>query len=376
VLRGEADLRALRGRVVVVGASAPTLGDVHATPAADHRLMSGPEIQAEAIHSALGGLPLRSAPGWLGTVSILLLGALPALGSLWRRGWRGVVPAPVAGLAFVAAAFAAFRAGWVIEMAGPVVSLVLSTGVTNAAAYLSEQGERRRVAGLNEELEARVRERTEELRQTQLEVVQRLGTAAEWRDGDLGHHIDRISHLCERLGRALGFDPERARMLATASAMHDVGKIGVPDRVLLKPGRLDEEEWALMRSHTAIGAAILAGSAAPLLQMAERIARHHHERWDGSGYPDGLAGEAIPLEARICAICDVFDALLSARPYKESWSLEGTLTEIAHQRGRHFDPAVTDAFLALAPTLDDELLHPAAPPEPPASTAAGELVAR
>jgi putative two-component system response regulator len=139
--------------------------------------------------------------------------------------------------------------------------------------------------------------------------------------------------------------------------MHDVGKIGIPDRVLLKPGALEPDEWALMQSHTTIGAEILAGSSSPLLQLAESIALTHHEHWDGTGYPAGLSGEQIPLAARICAVCDVFDALLSARRYKPRWSLEDALGEIQFERGRHFDPALVDAFVAMVPTLDPDLLR-------------------
>jgi putative two-component system response regulator len=141
-------------------------------------------------------------------------------------------------------------------------------------------------------------------------------------------------------------------MLRHASAMHDVGKIGIPDSVLLKPGKLDAGEWEIMRSHTTKGAEILAGSQSPLLQMAEAIARTHHERWDGSGYPNGLEGEEIPLAGRICAICDVYDALGSARPYKNPWTPQEVLEEIARGSGTHFDPAIVTAFLALIPGLD------------------------
>jgi putative two-component system response regulator len=137
--------------------------------------------------------------------------------------------------------------------------------------------------------------------------------------------------------------------------MHDVGKIGVPDRVLLKPGRFSPEERAVMETHTRIGASILTGSSAPLIRLAETIALTHHERWDGSGYPKGISGDEIPLAGRICAICDVFDALLSSRPYKQPWSLPDTLEEIRNQRGHHFDPALVDAFLAIAPRLHAEL---------------------
>ena len=164
-----------------------------------------------------------------------------------------------------------------------------------------------------------MRERTAELHETQLEVVARLGAAAEWRDDDTGEHIERIGPAVRAPRRSpRACRPSEAETLRHAARLHDVGKIGVPDRVLLKPGRLDAEEWAIMKTHAEIGASMLAGSPSPLVQLAEAIARTHHERWDGSGYPAGLRGEEIPLAGRICAICDVFDALLSARPYKDA----------------------------------------------------------
>jgi len=206
-------------------------------------------------------------------------------------------------------------------------------------------------------LEERVRERTAQLRETQLEIVQRLSQAAESRDGDTGEHIQRIRRMTHRLALAIGVPEDEAELIGHASAMHDVGKIGIPDRVLLKPGKLDADEWALMQSHTTIGAEILAGSNSALLQIAEEIALTHHERFDGTGYPQGLAGEAIPLGARITAICDVFDALRSQRVYKDSWTIDDAVAELAAQRGRHFDPALVDAFLALVPDLEPDLLQ-------------------
>jgi putative two-component system response regulator len=160
-----------------------------------------------------------------------------------------------------------------------------------------------------------------------------------------------------------------AEMLRHASAMHDVGKIGIPDRVLLKPGRLDEAEWEIMRTHPKIGAEILAGSRWPVVQMGETIALAHHERWDGSGYPAGLAGEDIPLVARIVAICDVFDALLSERPYKQPWPVADALAEIRSQAGRHFDPRLVELFLGIAEDLHAEIGYgtPARAPEPAAT---------
>jgi CHASE2 domain-containing sensor protein len=357
LVSGTADLDRLRGRIVVVGASAPTLQDVHSTPTAAERLMSGPEIQANAISTALRGLPLRDAPAWTGLLALLILGFVPALAHLGARGLRAAVVSPLLGIAFALTAQAAFASGWVVPVTYPLLALVLGTISSISAAFVSERRERHRVAEYNDLLEQRVRERTAQLRETQLEIVQRLGQAAESRDGDTGEHIERISRLSHRLALAFGLPDDEAELIGHACVMHDVGKIGIPDRVLLKPGALDADEWALMQSHTTIGAAILAGSSSPLLQMAESIARTHHERWDGSGYPDGLRGEEIPLGARICAVCDVFDALLSARRYKPRWSLEEALAELELERGRQFDPALVDAFTAMVPTLGEELLR-------------------
>ena len=158
--------------------------------------------------------------------------------------------------------------------------------------------------------------------------------AVEWRDAETGVHIERMGRLCERLAREVGLSVVEAELLRHASALHDVGKVGIPDVILLKPGKLDPAEWAQMQTHTTIGASILSGSKSALVQMAEQIARSHHERWDGSGYPDGLQGEEIPLAARICAVCDVFDALLSPRPYKDAWPLADVIAR-ARDPARH-----------------------------------------
>ena len=353
LVSGRADPERFRGRVVVVGASAPTLQDVHSTPTADDRLMSGPEIQANAIATALRGLPLRDAPGWTGVLALLLLGAAPALAHMRAHRLRTAVLAPVAAVAFAAIAQVAFTHGWVVPVTYPLLALILSTVGTMSAGFVIERRERDRVAERNDVLEQRVRERTAELRDTQLDVVRRLGQAVESRDGDTGEHIERISRLCQQLACRIGLPEDEAELIGHASTMHDVGKIGIPDSVLLKPSRLDPEEWALMQSHTTIGAAILAGSSSPLLQMAESIALTHHERWDGTGYPAGLRGEAIPLASRICAVCDVFDALLSKRRYKRGWSMEEAIAELTAQRGRHFDPALVDVFVAMVPELDE-----------------------
>jgi putative two-component system response regulator len=203
----------------------------------------------------------------------------------------------------------------------------------------------------NKELEARVHDRTRELRQTRLEIVRRLGRAAEFRDNETGFHILRMSHTSVLLARAVGWDDDQCELLLHASPMHDIGKIGIPDHILLKPGKLDPQEWETMKTHAEIGARILDGSDSALLTLAREIALTHHEKWDGSGYPHGLAGDGIPQVGRITAIADVFDALTSERPYKKAWPLEQAIDYISENRGRHFDPELGDHFLRLLPEV-------------------------
>jgi CHASE2 domain-containing sensor protein len=351
---------AVRGKVVIVGMTAPTQQDVHPTPTVADELMSGPEVQANALWTVLHGLPLRTAPDWAAILAILALALAPAAAALRLR-TLSVLTTPLIAAVFLGVAYFAFTRGWILPVVAPLLGLAISTVGTVAASYATERRERRRVSRHNEALERAVRERTTELHDTQLEVVARLARAAEWRDEDTGEHVVRIGLLCQQLGLAAGLSEIEAETLRHAAVLHDVGKIGVPDRVLLKPGKLDAEEWAVMKTHAQIGASMLSGSHSPLVQQGEEIARTHHERWDGTGYPAGLSGEDIPLAGRICAICDVFDALRSRRPYKEPWPLDAAVAEIAGQRGKHFDPALVDLFLpmaaeleALLPRRDDE----------------------
>jgi putative two-component system response regulator len=186
-----------------------------------------------------------------------------------------------------------------------------------------------------------------ELEQAQVEILERLGRAAEFRDDATGSHARRVGDLSAMLARAMDVAEEEVELIWRAAPLHDVGKIAVPDGVLLKPGPLSEEEWVILRRHPAVGSMILSGSHFPVLQMAEEIALSHHERWDGTGYPRGLRGEEIPIASRIVALVDCFDALVRERPYKAAWTAEEAIAEIVRQRGRHFDPRVVDAFLEI-----------------------------
>jgi len=195
--------------------------------------------------------------------------------------------------------------------------------------------------------------RIEELKQTQLQIVQRLGLAAEYKDNETGLHVIRMSHYARLLGVAAGLDEDEADDLLHAAPMHDVGKIGIPDRILQKPGKLDDDEWHTMRTHAAIGGDIIGVHAAGgMLALAREIALTHHEKWDGSGYPRGLSGDNIPLAGRIVAIADVFDALTSARPYKRAWPMADALAYLQAQKGSHFDPQLVDLFLQELHAID------------------------
>lgn len=195
-------------------------------------------------------------------------------------------------------------------------------------------------------LEEQVRERTLELADSRLDIIRRLGRAAEWRDNDTGLHIIRMSKMSQILALKAGFTVQQAELLLNASGMHDIGKIGIPDSVLLKPGKLDGKEWEIMKTHSQIGADLLDGSSSALMTMARDIALSHHEKWNGSGYPNGLAGEAIPMAGRIIAVADVFDALTSVRPYKKAWAMEDALNYLRENSGLHFDPSLVDLFIA------------------------------
>jgi putative two-component system response regulator len=214
------------------------------------------------------------------------------------------------------------------------------------------QREQERYAG---QLEEGVRLRTRHLEQARLEILQRLALAAEYRDDDTGEHTIRVAHTSARLAEALGMSSMDVGNIALAAPLHDIGKIALPDTILLKPGALSPVEYERMKIHVSVGADILAGSSSSLLHVAEQIAATHHERWDGTGYLHGLRGDQIPLVGRIVAVADVFDALTHRRPYKEPWPLARAVAEVLASAGTHFDPKVVTAFASLDHA---ELLEP------------------
>ena len=250
-------------------------------------------------------------------------------------------------------------------LAKPVHQAELMARIRNVLTVKAYQD---RLCSYSEELEAAVRERTADLEASRLEVIQCLARAAEFRDDDTGQHILRVGQYARIIGEELGLSPAALEILEPAAQLHDVGKIGIPDAILLKPGKLTPEEYEVMqkhcgfgkrivdclpaqeaklvRIHTELGAKIVDVGHSPILKMAKRIAMTHHERWDGTGYPLGLSGEDIPLEGRITAVADVFDALRSKRAYKPALPLDKCLQILIEGRGTHFDPTVVDAFFA------------------------------
>jgi putative two-component system response regulator len=200
-------------------------------------------------------------------------------------------------------------------------------------------------------LEAKVRERTEQLELSRIELIRRLGRAAEYRDNETGMHVIRMSQTTRLLAEVAGLPESQCELLFLAAPMHDVGKIGIPDGILLKPGKLEPEEWEVMKTHAMIGAEIIGEHDSPLLNMARIIALTHHEKWDGGGYPHNLAGTAIPLEGRIVSIADVYDALTSVRPYKRAWSSQEAIAYLREQSGKCFDPGLVPLFVGLLPQI-------------------------
>ena len=201
------------------------------------------------------------------------------------------------------------------------------------------------------DLENMVSQRTAELNTTRLEIIRRLGRAAEFKDNETGMHVIRMSHYARIIAKGIGMDDTTADLLLNAAPMHDIGKIGIPDNVLLKPGKLDADEWDLMKKHPEFGDNIIGEHESELLEMARIVALTHHEKWNGQGYPNGLAGEEIPLVGRITAIADVFDALTTERPYKDAWPVEKAVNLIKEEAGQHFDADLVVAFLDNLPEI-------------------------
>ncbi len=234
-----------------------------------------------------------------------------------------------------------FEAGGVDYVVKPV----------SAPIVLARIGTHLNLADQKHHLEELVHERTAQLERTRREIIQRLGRAAEYKDDETGSHVVRMSHYSRMLAQAAGTHPEWAECLFHAAPMHDIGKIGIPDYILQKSSDLTPEEWEVMRRHPQIGADIIGNDSAEIQAMARSVALHHHERWNGEGYPRGLAGEAIPLEARIVMIADVFDALTTERPYKKAWPIEDAVKYMRAQSGVLFDPKLLALFFERLPAI-------------------------
>lgn len=216
------------------------------------------------------------------------------------------------------------------------------------------------LADQNARLEEQVRIRTAELEDARIEILERLSLVAEFRDDSTNQHTERVGELAGLLARTMGQSDDEVQLIRRAAPLHDIGKVYVADGILLKPERLSVDEMSTMQAHAAVGARILSGSSVPLLQLAEEIAISHHEWWDGTGYPNKLQGEDIPLSGRILAVVDTFDALTHARPYKQAWTFEAAIEEIKAQSGNHFDPQVVKAFVDVMDQMTATQTYPAA----------------
>lgn len=242
----------------------------------------------------------------------------------------------------------AIKAGATDFLHKPFDATELQARVTNLLALRLAQVE---LADRAQWLTREVERATEHLLAREEEIIHRLARAIEYRDGDTGEHVSRVAMISQLIGEGIGLPPERCRMIYLTAPLHDVGKIGIADAILSKPGKLTDEEMAIMREHVTIGARILERGDSDLIRTAELIAQSHHEKWDGTGYPDRLAGADIPVEARIVAIADVFDALCSERPYKPAWPIDKAYAEIVRCSGTHFDPTCVAAFRAKWPEI-------------------------
>jgi len=234
-----------------------------------------------------------------------------------------------------------FELGAVDYITKPVSAVIVKARVSTQLRLYDQQIE----------LERQVKEKTKELMETRVAIIEKLSSAAEYKDADTGLHVTRMSKYCYIIAKKYGFRNNEAELLLSAAPMHDVGKIGIPDHVLEKPGKLNDEEWEIMRTHSAIGKDILGEEEYPLLKLAGIVALEHHEKWNGKGYPNGIEGENIDINSRIVAVIDVFDALTSERPYKKAWEVERAVDVIKEDSGTHFDPKVVEAFIKSLPEI-------------------------
>jgi putative two-component system response regulator len=247
-----------------------------------------------------------------------------------------------------------------LEAGPPVVPLtdVVSAGeapgpaaARRLRAFVARSAQGVRMRELESILATQVVERRRELETSQLDALHRMALVAEYRDDNTADHTERVGELAAHLARRLALPDRTVWLVRRAAPLHDLGKIAVPDNILLKPGRLTDEEFEVVKTHAVLGARVLSGAESEVMQTAERIVRHHHERWDGTGYPDALSGDDIPIEARIVHVADVFDVLVHERPYKESWTVEAAAEEIRRGAGTQFAPAAVEAFEALGPAV-------------------------
>lgn len=266
-----------------------------------------------------------------------------------RAGYRSVPVVMVTSDDSQSVRIEAIKAGATDFLHKPFDPIELQARVANLLALRRAQVE---LADHANNLVREVERATAHLVAREQEVIQRLARAIEYRDGDTGEHVSRVAQISELIARGLGLSTERCRYIFLAAPLHDIGKIAIPDAILSKPGKLSAEEMQVMREHVIIGARILERGDSELIRAAELIALSHHERWDGTGYPDRLSGTDIPIEARVVAVADVFDALCSERPYKPAWPLAKARAEIERCSGTHFDPACVAAFLAQWPRIE------------------------
>ncbi len=247
------------------------------------------------------------------------------------------------------------KKGAIDYLSKPFNPILLNARIESALANKKLQDKedeyKKKIENYNLQLESDIWKQSHDLTQVQLGFIHRLASASEHRETQTESHVVRISHYCSKLGAALKWDKSRCDLIFKASPMYDVGKFGIPDRVLLKPEKLDHDEWDIMKTHSTIGASILKGGSSEIEIMAENIALTHHEKWDGTGYPKGLKGTEIPIEGRIVAIADVFDALTSEKPYKDAWTVEKAMKCIEEGSGTFFDPDLVQHFKQILPEI-------------------------